>query len=103
MERCQVVMKWCSVTISPMPSSRSGASSVRRRVATFGATMKAIMVNELRAVVEELGGEPVLGHPLRTQNDLHDAIRDGFPQKVVEDSLKELAQILDLSPRSLQR
>ena len=68
------------------------------------------MLNELRAVVEELGGEPVLGRSLRTQNDLHDAIRDGFPQEVVEEvrqaadiSLKELAQILDLSPRSLQR
>ena len=68
------------------------------------------MVNELRAVVEELGGESVLGRPLRTQNDLHNAIRDGFPQTVVEEvrqaagiSLKELAEILDLSPRSLQR
>ena len=68
------------------------------------------MVNEFRAVVDELGGEPVLGRPLRTQNDLRDAIRDGFPQTVVEEvrraagiSLKELAEVLDLSPRSLQR
>ena len=72
--------------------------------------MNVIMVNELRAIVEELGGEPVLGRPLRTPYDLHDAIRDGFPQTVVEEvmqaagiSLKELAAILDLSPRSLQR
>jgi putative toxin-antitoxin system antitoxin component (TIGR02293 family) len=72
--------------------------------------MNVIMVNELRAIVEELGGEPILGRPLRTPNDLHDAIREGFPQTVVEEvmqaagiSLKELAAILDLSPRSLQR
>ncbi len=68
------------------------------------------MVDELQAVVKELGGEHVLGRPFRTQNDLHDAIRDGFPQAVVEEvrqaadiSFKELAEILDLSPRSLQR
>ena len=68
------------------------------------------MVNELQAVVEELGGEPALGRPLRTPVDLQDAIRNGFPQVVVEEimqaagiSLKELAAILDLSPRSLQR
>jgi putative toxin-antitoxin system antitoxin component (TIGR02293 family) len=72
--------------------------------------MNVIMVNELRAVVEELGGEPVLGRSLRTPNDLHNAIREGFPQTVVEEvmqaagiSRKELATILDLSPRSLQR
>ena len=72
--------------------------------------MNVIMVNEIRAVVEELGGEPVLGRSLQTPNDLHDAIRGGFPQSVVEEvmraagiSRKELATILDLSPRSLQR
>jgi hypothetical protein len=32
------------------------------------------MVNELYAVVEELGGEPVLGRPLRTETDLQAAI-----------------------------
>jgi hypothetical protein len=42
------------------------------------------MVNELRAVLEELGGEPVLGRPLRTETDLQAAIREGFPQTVVE-------------------
>ena len=68
------------------------------------------MVNELHAVVQELGGEPVLGRSLRTETDLQAAIRDGFPQTVVEEvmhaaglTLKELATCLDLSPRSLQR
>jgi putative toxin-antitoxin system antitoxin component (TIGR02293 family) len=68
------------------------------------------MVNELHAVVEELGGEPVLGRSLRTETDLQAAIREGFPQTVVEEvmhaarlTLKELAASLDLSPRSLQR
>ena len=68
------------------------------------------MVNELHAVVEELGGESVLGRSLRTETDLQTAIREGFPQSVVEEvrrsarlTLKELANSLDLSPRSLQR
>ena len=52
----------------------------------------------------------VLGRSFRTQSDLQAAIRDGFPQSVVEEvrrsaglTLKELATSLDLSPRSLQR
>jgi putative toxin-antitoxin system antitoxin component (TIGR02293 family) len=68
------------------------------------------MVNELHAVVEELGGEPALGRTLRTETDLQAAIREGFPQSVVEEvmhaaglTLKELASCLDLSARSLQR
>jgi len=68
------------------------------------------MVNELHAVVEELGGEPVLGRPLRSVTDLQAAIREGFPTLVVEEvrraagiTLKELASSLDLSARSLQR
>lgn len=68
------------------------------------------MVGELQAVVEELGGEPVLGRPLRDCADLQAAIRDGFPQPVVQEvmhgagiTLKVLAASLDLSPRSLQR
>lgn len=68
------------------------------------------MVSELHAVVAELGGEPVLGRSLRTETDLQAAIREGFPQTVVEKvmhaaglTLKELATSLDLSPRSLQR
>ena len=68
------------------------------------------MVNELHAIAEELGGEPVLGRRLRSGEDLQAAIREGFPQGVVAEvmeagelSLKELAQSLDLSVRSLQR
>jgi putative toxin-antitoxin system antitoxin component (TIGR02293 family) len=68
------------------------------------------MVNELRAVVKELGGRRVLGRNLSTQLDLREAIREGFPPAVVEElmhssglTLKELAEALDLSPRSLQR
>src|SRR5712671_609369 len=68
------------------------------------------MVNELRAVLRELGGRSVLGRNLASQRDLSDAIREGFPPAVVEQlmsssglTLKELADALDLSPRSLQR
>src|SRR5712692_4270164 len=68
------------------------------------------MVNEIHAVVEELGGEPVLGRSLRTEDDLQEAIREGFPQTVIEEvmhsagiTLKDLARSLDLSARSLQR
>jgi len=68
------------------------------------------MVNELHAVIEELGGDPVFGRSLRTESDLQAAIREGFPPMVVEElmhsaglTLKELAASLDLSPRSLQR
>ena len=68
------------------------------------------MVNELHAVIAELGGKPVLGRALRTERDLQAAIREGFPQTVVEElmlsaalTLKELAGSLDISARSLQR
>jgi putative toxin-antitoxin system antitoxin component (TIGR02293 family) len=68
------------------------------------------MVNELQAVIEELGGKPALGRSLQTAADLRTAIRQGFPQSVVEEvmhaaglTLKELATTLDLSARSLQR
>ena len=71
------------------------------------------MVNELQelhTVVEELGGEPILGRVLRTDTDLQAAIREGFPQQVVKEvmlsagiTLSELAASLDLSARSLQR
>ena len=72
--------------------------------------MDVIMLNELQAVVRELGGEPILLRTFRTSVDLQEAIREGFPQPVIEEvmhaaaiSLKELAAILDISPRSLQR
>jgi putative toxin-antitoxin system antitoxin component (TIGR02293 family) len=68
------------------------------------------MVNELRAVVAELGGKRTLGRSLSNDGDMRDAIREGFPPAVVEEvmrasglTLKELADALDLSPRSLQR
>src|SRR6202045_579597 len=68
------------------------------------------MVNELRAVIKELGGRSVLGRNLASQRGLCEAIREGFPPGVVEElmqasglTLKELAGALDLSPRSLQR
>jgi putative toxin-antitoxin system antitoxin component (TIGR02293 family) len=68
------------------------------------------MVNELRAVVKELGGERALGRTLSSDRDLREAIRQGFPPAVVAElmrasglTLKELAGALDLSPRSLQR
>jgi putative toxin-antitoxin system antitoxin component (TIGR02293 family) len=68
------------------------------------------MVNELRAVVSELGGKQTLGRALSSEGDLREAIREGFPPAVVENlmratglTLKEVAGALDLSPRSLQR
>jgi putative toxin-antitoxin system antitoxin component (TIGR02293 family) len=68
------------------------------------------MVNELRAVVAELGGRRAFGRALSSDRDMRDAIRDGFPPGVVEElmhasglTLKELAASLDLSARSLQR
>ena len=68
------------------------------------------MVNELRAIVRELGGKQTLGRSFSSDGDLRDAIREGFPPAVVQElmrasglSLKELTSALDLSPRSLQR
>jgi putative toxin-antitoxin system antitoxin component (TIGR02293 family) len=68
------------------------------------------MVNEINAVVQELGGKRTLGRALSSERELRDAIREGFPPAVVEElmrasglTLKELAGALDLSPRSLQR
>jgi len=68
------------------------------------------MATELQAVVKELGGHQTLGRTLSNERDLREAIREGFRSAVVEElmrasglSLKELAESLDLSPRSLQR
>jgi putative toxin-antitoxin system antitoxin component (TIGR02293 family) len=68
------------------------------------------MVNELRAVLKELGGRQTLGRVLANDSDLREAIREGFPPAVVAElmegsglTLKELAESLDLSARSLQR
>jgi putative toxin-antitoxin system antitoxin component (TIGR02293 family) len=68
------------------------------------------MVNEWKAVVKQLGGKSALGRRLSTDADLREAIREGFPHAVLEKlmylsglTLKELADALDLSARSLQR
>jgi len=68
------------------------------------------MVNELNAVVEELGGKAALGRTLTTEAELRSAIREGFPKEVVDSvmdsaglTLKDLSRSLGLSPRSLQR
>lgn len=68
------------------------------------------MVNELKAVVSELGGKKTLGRSFSSERDLREAIREGFPPAVLQElmrssrlTLKELAGALDLSPRSLQR
>jgi putative toxin-antitoxin system antitoxin component (TIGR02293 family) len=68
------------------------------------------MVDELRAVVKELGGRKAFGRALSSDRDMREAIREGFPPAVVKElmqasglTLKELAGAVDLSPRSLQR
>lgn len=68
------------------------------------------MASELQAVVAGLGGKGVLRRVLSSEDDMRQAIREGFPTAVVEElmrasglTLKELASALDLSPRSLQR
>src|SRR5215467_8157659 len=68
------------------------------------------MVDELKAVVRQLGGERTLGRALANDHDLREAIREGFRPAVLEQlmrasglTLKELANSLDLALRSLQR
>ena len=68
------------------------------------------MAHELKAVIGELGGKQTFGRTLASENDMREAIRQGFPPAVVEElmrasglTLKELATALDLSTRSLQR
>ena len=68
------------------------------------------MVNELNAVVEELGGPIALGRTVDSDEEMSAAIREGFPHAAVEGllassgfSLQEIAGTLDLSLRSLQR
>lgn len=61
-------------------------------------------------MVNELGGEETLGRALSNDHDMREAIREGFRPAVLEElmrasglTLKELADSLDLSVRSLQR
>ena len=68
------------------------------------------MANDFHAVLQQLGGARALGRALSTDRDLREAIREGFPHAVLEElmrtsglTLKELADALDLSSRSLQR
>lgn len=68
------------------------------------------MAHELKTVIGELGGKQTFGRTLASENDLREAIRQGFPPVVVDElmrasglTLKELATALDLSTRSLQR
>ena len=97
------------VVWAPTNSGRLPAECELTR-APFVAIICDTMVNELRAVIAELGGEQTLGRPLSSDGDMRQAIRDGFPPAVVKElmrtsglTLKELASALDLSPRSLQR
>jgi hypothetical protein len=66
------------------------------------------MVNQLNAVLKELGGQWMLGR-LTADHDLREAIRKGFPAAVVKElmrssrlTLKGLAESVDLSARTLQ-
>jgi putative toxin-antitoxin system antitoxin component (TIGR02293 family) len=68
------------------------------------------MASEFQAVLRELGGKRALGRALASDDDLREAIREGFPHAVLQElmrasglTLKELANALDLSSRSLQR
>lgn len=68
------------------------------------------MVNELHFVVHALGGKAALGKTPRSDADLREAIRAGFPYRAVEEvmhstglTLSELAAVLGVSVRSLQR
>jgi hypothetical protein len=62
------------------------------------------VVSEIQSVIKELGGEPALaGRSLRSRADLQAAIREEFPQPVVQEvmhgagiTLSELASSLDL-------
>jgi putative toxin-antitoxin system antitoxin component (TIGR02293 family) len=76
----------------------------------FGVMISDIMVNELSAIVGELGGQAAVGRAVHSDEDMSAAIRAGFPHAAVEGllessglSLLEITSSLDLSLRSLQR
>ena len=56
------------------------------------------MVNELRAVIQELGGERALGRRLLSDRDLREAIRQGFPPAVVEELMRAFAKAVRRKP-----
>jgi len=68
------------------------------------------MFPPLQAVVNELGGEPIIGRRVTREDDMRDAIRQGFAPEAVQRlmnasglTMKEIAAALDLSPRTLNR
>ena len=61
--------------------------------------MEDIMVGELNAVVQGLGGKAGIGRIVRTDSDLRAAIREGLPHAAVE----ELMQAANLSLRNSPR
>src|SRR5438128_10135010 len=63
-------------------------------VAPIVAIIGDIMVNELRAVVPELGEEQKLRRSLSSDRDLCDAIREGFPPARVEELMRAHASTL---------
>lgn len=72
--------------------------------------MEDKMATQVQEIAAQLGGERAIGRSFRTDRDIDEAIREGFPQEVIakvmqsaDITLKELAASLDLSPRSLQR
>jgi putative toxin-antitoxin system antitoxin component (TIGR02293 family) len=67
------------------------------------------MVNELQAIFDALGGTRVFKRILANVSEMQQAIHEGFPSAVVKEvmrtsdlTLKELADALDLSTRSLR-
>jgi putative toxin-antitoxin system antitoxin component (TIGR02293 family) len=96
--------------VGDQKSAKMGLETLLDSFTTNVAIICDKMVNELKAVVEGLGGRQVLGRTLASEDDMREAIRKGFPPAVVEQlmrasglTLRELADALDLSPRSLQR
>jgi putative toxin-antitoxin system antitoxin component (TIGR02293 family) len=78
-------------------------------VPPFGVIISP-MVNELSAIVGELGGQAAIGRAVHSDEDMSAAIRAGFPYAAVKGllessglSLQEITSSLDLSLRSLQR
>lgn len=64
--------------------------------APFVAIIGDRMINEVRAVVRELGGEQTLGRTFSAERDLREAIRDGFPPAVVQELMQAVFGINSL-------
>jgi putative toxin-antitoxin system antitoxin component (TIGR02293 family) len=104
-----VLRKTRSFGIGTLPAIGDRSARAWIWSAPFGGIICDIMVNELKAVLDQLGGEAGVGRAVRTAEDLSAAIREGFPHEAVTAltstglSLQEIAGSLDLSLRSLQR